>query len=295
MVAPKKVIAVVDATGSQTGSLVRAILQDGTFKARALTPDINEPSAQALKRVGAEVMQFDMAKSASHQRALHGAHGVFIVTKLADNDTATPEQQQQIKDLVALCQQAGVEHIVWSNMEGTRPLPHSSVTALFPTEKTTFFHTALYLEDLLHVPAAMNEDLMAMALGSVRIPVIAKDDVGRCALGVFKAGEAFKGQSVYATGELVTLMDLESTISEATGKPFKFDSLGHGSCNSCSSSLPAIREESARILFRNATNPDWVSSRDPNGPMGSKRLYPRVHSAREWAEANWETLAELSA
>ena len=54
----KKIIAVMGATGSQGGGLVRAIQSDpsGGFKARAITRDPNSDKAKALKDLGAEVV-----------------------------------------------------------------------------------------------------------------------------------------------------------------------------------------------------------------------------------------------
>ena len=58
----KKIIAVVGATGSQGGGLVRAILADpsGEFTARALTRNIDSEKAKALAKLGAEVVETDV-------------------------------------------------------------------------------------------------------------------------------------------------------------------------------------------------------------------------------------------
>ena len=55
-------VAVVGATGSQGGGLVRAILADpaGRFTARALTRDPDSDKARALARLGAEVVSADV-------------------------------------------------------------------------------------------------------------------------------------------------------------------------------------------------------------------------------------------
>src|SRR5690606_28179473 len=55
---PKRIIAVVGATGAQGGGLVRALLSDrnGPFIVRALTRDVHSEKARALARLGAEVV-----------------------------------------------------------------------------------------------------------------------------------------------------------------------------------------------------------------------------------------------
>src|SRR5712691_6012081 len=52
--ADKKIIAVLGATGSQGGGLVRAILSDpnGGFAARAITRDVNSEKAKELAKLG---------------------------------------------------------------------------------------------------------------------------------------------------------------------------------------------------------------------------------------------------
>ena len=80
--AEKKIIAVVGATGAQGGGLVRAITSDpnGGFTARAITRDIASDKAQAVAKLGAEVVAASIDEVASLKRAFSGAHGVFCVT-----------------------------------------------------------------------------------------------------------------------------------------------------------------------------------------------------------------------
>ena len=89
----KKIIAVVGATGSQGGGLVRAILADPDheFAARALTRNSQSGKARELAASGAEVVEADLDDEESLVRAFEGAHGVFIVTNYwADR---TPEEE----------------------------------------------------------------------------------------------------------------------------------------------------------------------------------------------------------
>ena len=55
----KKIIFFVGATGAQGGSLVRAILDDPSagFVPRAITRDLNSPSAKELASLGALVVR----------------------------------------------------------------------------------------------------------------------------------------------------------------------------------------------------------------------------------------------
>ena len=50
-----KIIAVTGATGQQGGAVVRKLLADG-WNVRALTRDLNKPTAQELEALGAELV-----------------------------------------------------------------------------------------------------------------------------------------------------------------------------------------------------------------------------------------------
>jgi uncharacterized protein YbjT (DUF2867 family) len=67
LMADKKTIAVIGATGAQGGGLVRAILNDpaGGFSARAITRNAGSEKAQALAQAGAQVMTADLDDEAS--------------------------------------------------------------------------------------------------------------------------------------------------------------------------------------------------------------------------------------
>ena len=80
--AAKKIITVFGATGAQGGGLVRAIGSDpnSEFIARVVTRDVNSDKAKALAKLGAEVVNGDLADPASVRKALEGAYGAFFVT-----------------------------------------------------------------------------------------------------------------------------------------------------------------------------------------------------------------------
>ena len=91
----KKIVAVVGSTGVQGGSIVRSLLNDGTFAVRAvtkakrkvtkcfpraITPDSALTLVTGLKAFGAEVVAADAEDVESLKKAVRGAWGVFGVT-----------------------------------------------------------------------------------------------------------------------------------------------------------------------------------------------------------------------
>jgi hypothetical protein len=82
VMAEKKIVAVVGATGAQGGGLARAILSDAKseFGVRALTREVNSEKAQALAKLGAEVVAADVDDVESLKMAFAGAYGAYCVT-----------------------------------------------------------------------------------------------------------------------------------------------------------------------------------------------------------------------
>ena len=102
--ADKKIIAVVGATGAQGGGLVRAIVHDkgGPFRVRALTRDINSEKAQALAKVGVQVVAADLDDIESLKRAFEGAYGAFVLTNYWEHFSPEKESWHATK-LIATC------------------------------------------------------------------------------------------------------------------------------------------------------------------------------------------------
>jgi uncharacterized protein YbjT (DUF2867 family) len=71
----RSLIAVVGATGSQGGGVVRALQERGTFRVRALTRNPETYAGPAD-----EVALADLARPDTLADAFGGAHGVFLVT-----------------------------------------------------------------------------------------------------------------------------------------------------------------------------------------------------------------------
>ena len=74
-----------DLAGAQGGSVARSILENKQFAVRALTRDVSQKNALALRDLGAEVVRCDLDDAASVEEALQGAHGAFVVTNFWDH------------------------------------------------------------------------------------------------------------------------------------------------------------------------------------------------------------------
>lgn len=79
-----KYLTVFGATGSQGGSVIRAVLAhpqlSKEYHLRAVTRDSTKPAAEALKAKGVDVVQGDLKDPASIAAAVAGSYAVFGVT-----------------------------------------------------------------------------------------------------------------------------------------------------------------------------------------------------------------------
>lgn len=246
----KKVLTVFGATGAQGGGLARAALAKASdrFAVRAVTRKPDSDKAQALKELGAEVVAADLDDPASVKRAMEGAHGAFCVTNFWEH--ASPERElAQARTLARASKEAGVQHVIWSTLEDTRKLvpvsddrmptlkekykvPHfdakGEADQYFEKEgaPTTFLLTAFYWDNLLYfgMGPRRGEDgklVFVLPMADKRLPGIAVEDIGKCALGVFERPDLSK-KRVGIAGEHLTGEQMAQALSKAMGKEITY-------------------------------------------------------------------------
>ena len=246
----KKVIAVLGATGAQGSGLVRAIMEDadGEFTARALTRNPDSDKARALAALGAEVVAADVDDPQSLRAAFDGAYGAYCVTFFWEHMSPQRELEQS-RAMAGAAREAGLMHVIWSTLEDTRqwvPLSDDRMPTLMENYKvphfdakgeanavfeaavpTTLLLTSFYWDNLIHFGMGPRRDDsgnlgFALPLGDAKLPGIAAEDIGRCAYGIFKAGEEYIGRTVGIAGGHLTGSDMAAALSDAYGQPVSY-------------------------------------------------------------------------
>jgi uncharacterized protein YbjT (DUF2867 family) len=254
MMADRKIIAIVGATGAQGGGLLRAILADptGGFTARAITRDATTQKARALAQLGAEVVQANVDDEASLTKAFQGAYGAYCVTFFWDH--YSPEKEiAEARNMAAAAKAAGVQHVIWSTLEDTRqfiPLSDNRMPTLkgrykvphfdgkgeankFFTEAqvpTTFMLASYYWDNLISFGAGPKkgpDGVLAFTLptGDAKMAGIAAEDIGRCAYGVFKAGTTYVGKTIGVAGEHLTGAEMAAALTKALGQEVRYNAV----------------------------------------------------------------------
>ncbi|MBP7569991.1 MAG: NmrA/HSCARG family protein [Acidobacteria bacterium] len=305
---PPKVIAVVGATGTQGGGLVRAILNDesGEFAARALTRDVNSEKARELARMGVEVVAADVDDVKSLERAFAGAYGAFCVTFFWHHMSAERETAEA-RNMAVAAKAAGVQHVIWSTLEDMRkwvPLSDDRMPTLQGKYKVphfdakgeanrfflemglpvTLLNTSFYWDNFIHFGAGPKPGpdgvlVLGLPLGDKLLPGIAAGDIGKCALGVFKAGRELVGKEIGIAGEHLTGRQLAEKMSRALGREVRYEHVPPAVYRSFG--FPGADDMGNMFHVQLDFNEEFVAARD----VGlARRLNPALQSFDAWLE-----------
>ncbi len=309
-----KIIAVTGATGAQGGGLIRAILAhpESGFSVRALTRDPNSDKAQALAAAGVEVVTADLDDEASLEAAFTGAYGAYCLTNFWEHFSADKEIVQA-GNLARATASAGVAHVIWSTLEDVRDyvaldddrmptlqgkykVPHfdakGEANKLFADAgvPTTFLNTSFYWENLIYfgMGPQVGEDgslSITFPLGDQRLAGIAVEDIGKCAYGIFAAGDEFIGKTVAIAGGHLSGQEMADSLSKALGREVRYNAVSPDTYRSFG--FPAADELGNMFQFNAEFSEQYCAARDLDA---TRRLDPELQSFDAWLVANADKL-----
>jgi uncharacterized protein YbjT (DUF2867 family) len=306
--ADKKLIAVVGATGAQGGGLVRALARDGTFAIRALTRDVTSDKAQALATLGASVVEADLDDIESLKRAFDGAYGAFCLTNYWEH--FSPERElTQARAQARAAKHAGLQHVIWSTLEDTRrwvPLGDNRMPTLLGKYKvphfdakgeanaeftslgvpTTLFHTSFYWENLIYFGAGPKKGpdgklAITMPMADKKLPGIAVEDIGKCALGLFKRGSEFIGKTVGVAGEHLTGAQMAAALTQALGQEVRYNAVQPDEY--AKFGFPGADDLANMFQFKRDFQSDYIGMRSL---AFSRALNPELQTFEVWLAQN---------
>jgi len=307
--AEQKVIAVIGATGTQGGGLVRAIAADpdGGFTARAITRD---PGSDAAKELAAlpniDVVQADLEDPASIEAAFTGAYGAFCVTFFWVDFSAETEMGHA-QTMAAAAKATGVHHVIWSTLEDTRhwvkddrmptlqekyKVPHfdgkEDADAAFREAgvPTTFLRTAFYWENFIYFglgPQRGDDGTLAVTfpLGSSKMPAMAAEDIGKTAYAIFRRGDELIGKTISIAGEHLSGDELAEKLGRALGEEVRYHDVDPDAYRGFG--FPGADEMGNMFQFKRDFEADYVGARDLDY---ARSLNPELQDFDTWLAAN---------
>jgi uncharacterized protein YbjT (DUF2867 family) len=305
--ATRRIIAVLGATGAQGGSVARALLGDpsGSFAVRALSRTPQSEAGRRLAQLGAEVVCADADDLSSLKQAFTGAYGAYCVTNFWEH--GSPDREcAQAASMAEAARCVGVQHVIWSTLEDTRrviPLSDKRMPTLMGRFKvphydgkgeaddafrrlsvpTTFFLTSFYWENFIRFPGmGLRKDddgalVLAMPIGDKKMPSIAVEDIGLCALGVFRQVCTTMGQTIGVAGAHLTGEEMAAAFTKALGREVRYTDVAPEVYAAWD--FPSAPELANMLQFKRDFNDLFCSVRDVER---SRQLNPSLQTFEGW-------------
>jgi hypothetical protein len=97
-------------------------------------------------------------------------------------------------------------------------------------------------------------------MGDKKLPGIAAGDIGKCALGIFKAGNKYIGKSIGIAGEHLTGKQVAETFSHVLGKEIVYNSVSLEVYRSFD--FPGADDMGNMFQFKRDFEKEYTKSRD---------------------------------
>jgi uncharacterized protein YbjT (DUF2867 family) len=304
----KKTIVVVGATGAQGGGLVRAILNDPNheFNVRAITRDVSSDKAKELAKLGAEVVAANVDDIESLKKAFHGAYGAYCVTFFW-NHFSPEKEMADAKAMAEAAKHAGIQHVIWSTLDDTRkwiPLSDNRMPTLMGKYKVphfdakgeanhfftdlglpvTMLNTVFYWDNFIYFGLGPKKGpdgklAITMPMGDKKLPGIAAADIGKCALGIYKAGQKYMGKTVGIAGEHLTVKQMAEAFSRVLGEEVVYNAIEPEVYRSFG--FPGAEDMGNMFQFKRDFEKEYCKSRDLEL---SRSLNPSLLTFNQWLD-----------
>jgi uncharacterized protein YbjT (DUF2867 family) len=239
---------------------------------------------------------------------MHGAHGAFCVTNYWEHFSPGKELAQA-RNLAQAAKAAGIAHAIWSTLEDTRqrvPLSDDRMPTLMERYKvphldtkgeadaffreagvpTTFLRTSFYWDNLIHFgmapkPGADGVLEFVLPMDDAKLPGIAAEDIGRCAYGIFKAGDEFIGRTVGIAGQHLSGAEMAAAMAHAFGREVRHAAVSPAQYRAFG--FPGADDLGNMFQYKRDFESDFRAPRDVEA---SRRLNARLQSFAQWLQAN---------
>ncbi|KAL3848417.1 hypothetical protein ACJMK2_019275 [Sinanodonta woodiana] len=296
----KKIIVVFGATGTQGGSVARALLQNPIFAVRAVTRHPDGAAAQELKRLKAEVVCGDMDDEQCLRKILTGAYGCFLVTNYYEHMDMNRETRQG-KNVIEACKTNGIKHIIYSGLERTEgsgvdaPVhtfdgkaaveDYLETSGLSWTSTRIAFYCENFFSYFLPRKTAENKYTVTVPMGKKPIYLMAAYDIGHCVTEIFKDPIKYKGKKLNLAGDKLTIDQVCATFTKhLMPKQFQYSAISVEEY--AKMSFPGAEEMSNMFHYFQLKSDDL---RDV--PM-TRKLWTKCLTFDSWVQLNKERFAQ---
>jgi uncharacterized protein YbjT (DUF2867 family) len=225
-------ILVTGATGKQGGAVARELLAKG-YHVRAMTRHPDAESAQALAKLGAEIVRGDLDDAASLAQAVKAVWGAFSVQNTWE--AGVEREEEQGKRFARTARDAGIQHFVYSSVASAHRntgIPHfenkwrveETVRGLkFPS--WTIIRPVFFMENFLAPWFKPGLDQGKLTVGikpATVLQMIAVADIGKYGAWAFDNYRNLNGRAIDIAGDARTMPQTAETIGKAAGRKIAF-------------------------------------------------------------------------
>src|SRR5665647_539362 len=227
-----RTILVAGATGQQGSASARHLLEDG-WRVRAVTRDASKPGAQALFRMGAEVIEANMEDQASLDRAMQGVYGVYSVQNFWLPGVGFDGEVRQGKNMADAARAAGVQHFVYSSVGGAERnsgIPHFESKWIVEGHirglglPATILRPVFFMDNLNYSRQEILKE--GTIKGGMRpdekLQMVAVDDVGAFVAMAFSRPQDFIGRAIELAGDELTYPEMADVLSRVMSRPIRY-------------------------------------------------------------------------
>lgn len=214
-------IAVTGATGQIGGRVAHTLAERGVAQRLIVRDPSRVPRLPGTEVVTASFDQPDAARA-----ALEGVHVVLMVSA-----TESPDRVAQHQAFVDAAADAGVRHLVYTSFYGaSEDATFTFARDHWATERHiaasglthTFLRDNLYLDGVVSMVGA--DGVIRGPAGDGVLSAVARADVARTATAVLLDPDAHRDATYDLTGrEALSLADAAAILTEATGRPVRFE------------------------------------------------------------------------
>ncbi len=232
----RPVILVIGATGSQGGSVARAMLARGQYRVRALTRQPRMDEARTLAKLGVDVVRGDLGDPHSIRAALDGVTLAFGVTNYWEH---FDREAQLGLNLVEALADSGVRHVVLSTRPSTKRVSNGEFSvasfegkarmedaALAIGLPATFVHPAFFYENFLSlfVPQRQVDGTFRFGFPQGDSPLggFSVADLGDVVADIFSFGTTLVGERIPLVGDVLSPAEYADVMSDISDEVIRY-------------------------------------------------------------------------
>jgi uncharacterized protein YbjT (DUF2867 family) len=175
---------------------------------------------------------------------------------------------------------------------GKYKVPHFDVKGEVEREFTklglpvTFLLTSFYWDNLIFFGMGPKKGpdgtlLFTLPMGNKKLPGIAAEDIGKCALGLFKKREKYLGKTVGIAGELLTGEEMAAAMTRAFGQAVRYNAVTPEQYRAFG--FKGADDLGNMFQFKSDFNEEFCGARDP---AVAKSLNPALQTFDMWLKQN---------